>query len=110
MEKLDNHTKWAELESVLKKYPYLSRSNLPGALDGKVYQSLLTNCSKFASNIGYPDRMLHPNFYHWYVGVKPFSESTIQRWVDLNLYACEEDEAFYESIKAVFNSKNLKNK
>lgn len=43
MKILENSPKISEMESRLTKYTYLSRNNLPGYLDGLVFQSLKTS-------------------------------------------------------------------
>jgi hypothetical protein len=46
MKLLENSPKIAEIESRLAKYTFLSRSNLPGYLDGLIFESLNDSQSK----------------------------------------------------------------
>ena len=33
---------------------------------------------------GYPDRKIYPNFYHWYILMKQFSISSVEKWISNN--------------------------
>jgi hypothetical protein len=40
---IENQTKLAEIEAHLGKHPYLSEGSLPGSVDARIYNSLLSN-------------------------------------------------------------------
>jgi hypothetical protein len=79
------------MESRLAKYTYLSRNNLPGYLDGVVFQNLKASESKTSLNSEYPDRVANPNLYHWYILMRQFAPATINKWIDDRIYYDADD-------------------
>lgn len=97
MKLLENSPKIAEIESRLAKYTFLSRANLPGYLDGIVFDNLKNSQSKFDLIPEYPDRRVNPNLYHWYILMRQFAPSTISKWIDDRLYF-DADDALIENF------------
>ncbi len=91
MKLLGNSNKIAEIQSRLAKYNFLSRANLPGYLDGLVFQNLQSSQSKICLILEYPDRKTSPYFYHWYILMRQFAGSTIRKWIDTRLYFDSDD-------------------
>ena len=91
MKILGSSPKIAEIESRLTKYTFLSRNNLPGYLDGIIFQNLKNGKSTILAMLEYPDRCSNPNFYHWYILMSQFAGSTISKWIDDRLYFDADD-------------------
>lgn len=99
MKALENNANLAEIEARLNKYSFLSRNNLPGSPDGRVFAILENTKRNTHSHAGFPDRRVNPNFYHWYILMKQFSPWTIMKWVNDNLYHDQEDSLIHEFVR-----------
>jgi len=46
---------------------------------------------------GYPDRKIYPNFYHWYILMKQFAITSLEKWISNN-DQIEEDQLISDFI------------
>ncbi len=107
MKVIENNANIAEIESRLNKHPYLSKNTLPGYPDAMVFSILESSKSTSILNrLGYPDRKINPNFYHWYIIMKQFSPSTIRKWIMDQLYHDSEDSLINEFVKVFLPKKD----
>jgi hypothetical protein len=60
-----------------------------------------------AVNLGYPDRKINTNFYHWYIIMKQFSHSTISKWITDELYLDSEDSLINDFVKSYSIKKEI---
>lgn len=104
MKVLENSPKIAEIEARLAKYTFLSRNNLPGYLDGTIFQALKKTQSRSLAISEYPDRGFNPHFYHWYILMRQFAEHTIKKWIEDGLYYDPSDNSIEYAIDPQYHT------
>ncbi len=73
MQVLESQSNLIEVEQTLSKNAYFSRSTLPGFADAVIFKFLYENKSTFLIIVEYPEKIIYPNFYHWYIVMRQFS-------------------------------------
>lgn len=66
----------------MSKHAYFSKSPLPGFADAVIFRFLFENQSNYLIIFQeYPDKKNYPNFYHWYIVMRQFSDSSLEGWI-----------------------------